>query len=153
MSALAERKYELENPKENVKLKKKNPIRKEKKKPEHKVNYRVVFNRIILIGLVFSAIFFLIYNNSIITEKKLAIDNVENSIMLANNDIESYNIVLENLNNTSTIESYASNYLGMSYPNRKQTILVEVNYEDENANKPVKELNFFDYILGCFVKE
>lgn len=153
MSALAERKYDLDNPNEKVNLKKKVPIKKEKKKPEHKVNYRIIFNRMILVGLVFSAIFFLIYNNSIITEKKLAIDNLDKSIMLANDDIESYNIVLENLNNTSTIESYASNYLGMSYPNRKQTILVEVNYEDESVNKPEQNMNFFDYILGCFVKE
>jgi len=153
MSALAERKYDLDNPNEKVNLKKKVPIKKEKKKPEHKVNYRIIFNRMILVGLVFSAIFFLIYNNSIITEKKLAIDNLDKSIMLANDDIENYNIVLENLNNTSTIESYASNYLGMSYPNRKQTILVEVNYEDESVNKPEQNMNFFDYILGCFVKE
>lgn len=154
MSALAERKYELENPNERVKVKKKAPINKNKKKnkPEKKINYKVVFNRVVLLGFVFSAIFFLIYNNSIITEKKLAIDNIENSIVLANNDIESYNIILENLNNTSTIESYATNYLGMSYPNRKQTILISVNYVDDKV-ETVKDVSFFDYILGCFIKE
>jgi hypothetical protein len=45
-----------------------------------------------------------------------------------NDDIDSYNIALESIKNTNSIEELAKAYLGMNYPTRKQTVFVDFTY-------------------------
>lgn len=153
MSVQSERRYELEIPIEQQSGKKNN------KKINHnnykkKANKRCLVNRIILMGLAFVATFLIIYNSSVITESKYANDKLDMMIAETNDKISRSNIALESLNNTSTIESYASSYLGMSYPNRKQTILINVDYVEEVAKQEELDgFNIFDFVCSLFTKE
>lgn len=152
MSVQSERRYELEIPIEQQTVKKNKVIPHNERKK--KTNRRGMVNRVILMGLAFVASFLIIYNNSVITENKYANDKLDTMIAETNDKIARSNIALESLNNTSTIESYASSYLGMSYPNRKQTILIDVDYVDGTVKQENEEnFNIFDFVCSLFTKE
>lgn len=83
----------------------------------------------------------------------MAIADLEHEIVAFNNEIDSYNIYLESLNNTNMIENMAKSYLGMNYPTRKQTVFLNVTY-DENSelanNDDESEVNLLQRAFRFF---
>ncbi len=130
MSALSKRNYSYgyDNQQDLEPKIKKRVIKKKKK---NKITIGAIKNWLIVIA-IFGLGIMIIYNYATITEKKMAITDLEDEIVALNDEIDGYNIYLESLNNTNMIESMAKSYLGMNYPTRKQTVFLNVTY-DENS--------------------
>ena len=130
MSALSKRNYnyDYENQQDFEPKIKKRVI---KKKNKNKITLGVIKNWL-LVTTMFCLGILIIYNYATITEKKMTINDLDEEIVALNNDIDSYNIYLESLNNTNMIENMAKSYLGMSYPSRKQTVFLDVTYKDKS---------------------
>ena len=128
MSALSKRNYSYDYD-DQQELKPKNKKRVIKKKKRNKITLGVIKNWLLVITM-FGLGIFIIYNYATITEKKMAINELEDEIVSLNNEIDSYNIFLESLNNTNKIENMAKSYLGMNYPTRKQTVFLNVTYDE-----------------------
>ncbi len=130
MSALSKRNYSYDyDNQQDLEPKIKKRVIKKKKK--NKITIGAIKNWLIVIA-IFGLGIMIIYNYATITEKKMAITDLEDEIVALNDEIDGYNIYLESLNNTNMIESMAKSYLGMNYPTRKQTVFLNVTY-DENS--------------------
>lgn len=129
-----------------------------KKKKRNKLNLGAIKTWFMIMA-IFGMGVSIIYNYATITEKKMAINNLEKEIAELNNKIEGHNIYLESLNNTNMIENMAKSYLGMSYPTRKQAVFLnsECGKIEEvelaiNQNEE-KTLNIFEKTYNYFAKK
>ena len=130
MSALSKRNYNYDYENQQY-LEPKTKKRVIKKKKKNKITLGAIKNWLLVITM-FGLGILIIYNYATITEKKMSISELEAEIVALNNDIDNYNVYLESLNNTNMIESMAKSYLGMSYPTRKQTVYLNVDYDKNN---------------------
>lgn len=156
MSALLKPKYEYAY-EEQQNLEQDYKKRVIKKKKKNKLNVGAIKTWFMIMA-IFSMGICIIYNYATITEKKMAINNLDSEIAELNNKIDSHNIYLESLNNTNMIENMAKSYLGMSYPTRKQTVFLnsESGKKDDtqlaaNQNEE-KKLSFLEKTFNYFVK-
>ncbi len=157
MSALLKPKYDYAY-EEQQNLGQENKKRVIKKKKRNKLSLGAIKTWFMIIA-IFGMGISIIYNYATITEKKMAINNLDKEIAELNNKIDGHNIYLESLNNTNMIENMAKSYLGMSYPTRKQTVFLnsESSKSDEeqlvaNENQE-KKLNFFEKTYNYFAKK
>lgn len=101
-----------------------------------------------MIAATFMLGLLIIYNYAVITDKQMELNNLNQEITDLNDDIDQYNIALESIKNTNSIEEMAKTYLGMNYPTRKQTVFVDFAYgssettNDETAAQ-AKDENLF----------
>jgi cell division protein FtsL len=128
-----------------------------KRKKKSKLNLKAIKTWFMIIAM-FGMGISIIYNYAIITEKKMAISNLEKEISEMNNKIDSYNIYLESLNNTNKIEQMAKDYLGLTYPTRKQTVFLysESSLDDElltATQEEEKKLNIFEKTYNYFANK
>lgn len=87
----------------------------------------------VLLAITFILGISIIYNYAIITDKQMELNSLNKEIVKLNNEADSYNIALESINNTNSIEELAKTYLGMNYPSRKQTVFVDFKYGNPEA--------------------
>jgi cell division protein FtsL len=156
MSALLKPKYEYAyEEQQNIEQEYKKRVIKKKKK--NKLNLGVIKTWFMILTIFVMGIS-IIYNYATITEKKMAINNLDSEIAELNNKIDKHNIYLESLNNTNMIENMAKSYLGMSYPTRKQTVFInsESGKTDDTqlaANQDEeKKLSILEKTYNYFVK-
>ncbi|HHZ02326.1 MAG TPA: hypothetical protein GX396_05235 [Tissierellia bacterium] len=107
------------SPKKRIKKKKKN-------------NYFIEsFKNTAMIGITFLLGIIIVYNYAVITDKQMELNNLNMEIANLNDEIDRYNIALESIKNTNSIEEMAKTYLGMNYPTRKQTVFLDFTYSPE----------------------
>jgi cell division protein FtsL len=118
--------YEIDkdySPKKRIKTKKKNNTLKESIKNSAMIAITFLFGILI------------VYNYAVITDKQMELNNLEIEITNLNNEIDKYNIALESIKNTNSIEEMAKVYLGMNYPTRKQTVFVDFTYGSDTTEE------------------
>ena len=118
--------YEIDkdySPKKRIKTKKKNNTLKES------------INNSAMIAITFLLGILIVYNYAVITDKQMELNNLEIEITNLNNEIDKYNIALESIKNTNSIEEMAKVYLGMNYPTRKQTVFVDFTYGSDTTEE------------------
>lgn len=120
-----------------------------KKKKKNTITLGAIKNWLLVITM-FGLGILIIYNYATITEKKMAINDLDEEIVALNNDIDSYNIYLESLNNTNMIENMAKSYLGMNYPTRKQTVFLNVISDENNSLASNNEENQVSLLEKAF---
>jgi len=96
------------------------------------------FKNTAMIAITFILGILIVYNYAVITDKQMDLNTLNEQIADFNDDKDQYNIALESIKNTNSIEEMAKAYLGMNYPSRKQTVFVDFAYgtettEDETA--------------------
>ena len=124
--ALDLQEYEIDkdySPKKRIKTKKKNNTLKESIKNSA------------MIAITFLLGILIVYNYAVITDKQMELNNLEIEITNLNNEIDKYNIALESIKNTNSIEEMAKVYLGMNYPTRKQTVFVDFTYGSDTTEE------------------
>ncbi len=97
----------------------------------------------------------IVYNYAIITDKQMELHTINKEIANLNNDIAAYDIALESIKNTNSIEELAKAYLGMNYPTRKQTVFVDFKYgspEETNDETLKAEEKGQNILLGIVDK-
>ena len=140
MSALRKEAVELQeygiekdySPKKRIKTKKKNNTFIESLKNSA------------MIAITFILGILIVYNYAVITDKQMELNNLSIEITNLNSEIDKYNIALESIKNTNSIEEMAKVYLGMNYPTRKQTVFLDFTYgsdTSEEDNKKKKKEN------------
>lgn len=111
------------SPKTRIKNKKKNNTFKESIKNSA------------MIAITFLLGILIVYNYAVITDKQMELNNLELEIENLNNEIDKYNIALESIKNTNSIEEMAKVYLGMNYPTRKQTVFIDFTYGSDTTEE------------------
>lgn len=151
MSALSKPNYNYDyDDQQNLEPKIKKRVIKKKKK--NRISLGAIKNWMLIISM-FGLGIMIIYNYATITEKKMAINNLESEIVSLNDEIDGYNIYLESLNNTNMIENMAKSYLGMNYPTRKQTVFLNIDNSESaelSADDEINELSLFEKALRFF---
>lgn len=148
MSALRKEAVELQeygiekdySPKKRIKTKKKNNTFIESLKNSA------------MIAITFILGILIVYNYAVITDKQMELNNLSIEITNLNSEIDKYNIALESIKNTNSIEEMAKVYLGMNYPTRKQTVFLDFTYGSdttEENNIMAKDENL---LVGLFDK-
>lgn len=96
----------------------------------------------------------IVYNYAIITDKQMELHTINKEIANLNNDIAAYDIALESIKNTNSIEELAKAYLGMNYPTRKQTVFVDFKYgsPEETNDETLKAEKGQNILLGIVDK-
>ncbi|HBC29813.1 MAG TPA: hypothetical protein DC024_01000 [Clostridiales bacterium] len=131
MSALRKEAVELQeygiekdySPKKRIKTKKKNNLFLESLKNSA------------MIAITFILGILIVYNYAVITDKQMELNNLGIEITNLNNEIDKYNIALESIKNTNSIEEMAKVYLGMNYPTRKQTVFLDFTYGSDTTEE------------------
>ncbi len=110
---------------------KKRRIKKKKK------NNNVIenFKNTLMIAVTFILGISIVYNYAVITDKQMELNNINQDIAALKDEIDTYNITLESIKNTNSIEETAKSYLGMNYPTRKQTVFVDFTYGDTETEQ------------------
>src|SRR5690606_13507583 len=100
---------------------------KKKRIKTNKKNNNVIdsFKNTVMIAATFILGILIVYNYAVITDKQMELHTLNQDIITLNDDIDAYNIALESIKNTNSIEEMAKTYLGMNYPTRKQTVFVD----------------------------
>ena len=88
-----------------------------------------------MIAITFILGILIVYNYAVITDKQMELNNLGIEITNLNNEIDKYNIALESIKNTNSIEEMAKVYLGMNYPTRKQTVFVDFTYGSDRTEE------------------
>jgi cell division protein FtsL len=103
---------------------------KKKRIKTNKKNNNVIdsFKNTVMIAATFILGILIVYNYAVITDKQMELHTLNQDIITLNDDIDAYNIALESIKNTNSIEEMAKTYLGMNYPTRKQTVFVDFSY-------------------------
>lgn len=120
---------------------------KKKRIKRNKKNNNVIesFKNSVMLAITFVLGILIVYNYAIITDKQMELNTLNQEIATLNDDIDSYNIALESIKNTNSIEEMAKAYLGMNYPTRKQTVFVDFTYGSsettENETKAAEDEN------------
>ena len=140
MSALRKEAVELQDYGQEREYSPKKSIKK-KKKNNHFIE---TLKNTAMIAITFILGILIVYNYAMITDKQMALNNLNNEIINLNDEIDRYNIALESIKNTNSIEEMAKVYLGMNYPTRKQTVFVDFTYvagETEESKIMAKDEN------------
>ncbi|MGD9568018.1 MAG: hypothetical protein AB7V48_06780 [Sedimentibacter sp.] len=142
MSALRKEALDLDYGQESVEY---SPKKKRIKRNKKNSNVIESFKNSCLIAITFALGILIVYNYAVITDKQMELNTINQEIATLNNDIDAYNITLESIKNTNSIEEMAKAYLGMNYPTRKQTVFVDFTYGNsettENETKAADEEN------------
>jgi len=93
------------------------------------------FKNTAMIAITFLMGILIVYNYAVITDKQMKLNNLNMEIDSLNDEIDRYNIALESIKNTNSIEELAKTYLGMNYPTRKQTVFVDFTYGSETTTE------------------
>ncbi|MDD4089772.1 MAG: cell division protein FtsL [Tissierellia bacterium] len=88
-----------------------------------------------MIAITFILGILIVYNYAVITDKQMELNNLGIEITNLNNEIDKYNIALESIKNTNSIEEMAKVYLGMNYPTRKQTVFLDFTYGSDTTEE------------------
>jgi len=125
MSALRKEAIEFDYGQETVEY---SPNKKRIKR--NKKNNNVIENlkNTVMIAITFILGILIVYNYAVITDKQMELNTLNKEISEFNNDADKYNIALESIKKTNSIEEMAKTYLGMNYPSRKQTVFVDFAY-------------------------
>ena len=131
MSALRKEAVELQeygiekdySPKKRIKTKKKNNTFIESLKNSA------------MIAITFILGILIVYNYAVITDKQMELNNLSIEITNLNSEIDKYNIALESIKNTNSIEEMAKVYLGMNYPTRKKTVFLDFTYGSDTTEE------------------
>lgn len=149
MSALRKEAIELQDYGNEKEYSQKKSI-KGKKKNNHFVES---FKNSAMIAITFILGIVIVYNYAMITDKQMALNNLNIEITNLNDEIDRHNIALESIKNTNSIEEMAKVYLGMNYPTRKQTVFVDFTHGSEETqdetNIVAKDENL---LVGLFDK-
>jgi cell division protein FtsL len=129
-----------------------------KRRIKRKKNNNVIesFKNTVMLAITFILGILIVYNYAVITDKQMELNTLNKEIVNLNDDIDQYNIALESIKNTNSIEEMAKAYLGMNYPTRKQTVFVDFAYgstettEDE-TKVLAKDENLFVGLLDKVV--
>lgn len=142
MSALRKEVIDLDYGQESAEY---SPKKKRIKRNKNNNNVIESFKNTMLIAITFALGILIVYNYAVITDKQMALNTINQQIVTLNDDIDAYNIALESIKNTNSIEEMAKAYLGMNYPSRKQTVFVDFTYGNldttENETRLAKEEN------------
>lgn len=107
--------------------------KKKRIKRSKKNNIIESFKNFVMLAATFTLGILIVYNYAVITDKQVELNTLNNEIVTLNNDIDAYNIALESIKNTNSIEEIAMTYLGMNYPTRKQTVFVDFAYGNSDT--------------------
>jgi len=88
-----------------------------------------------MIAITFILGILIVYNYAVITDKQMELNTLNEEITNLNDDVDKYNIALESIKNTNSIEEMAKTYLGMNYPSRKQTVFVDFAYGNSDTTE------------------
>ncbi|MDD4679219.1 MAG: cell division protein FtsL, partial [Tissierellia bacterium] len=88
-----------------------------------------------MIAITFILGILIVYNYAVITDKQMELNNLSIEITNLNSEIDKYNIALESIKNTNSIEEMAKVYLGMNYPTRKQTVFLDFTYGSDTTEE------------------
>lgn len=139
MSALRKEVLDFDYQESLVNSPNKKRIKKNKKNNNVIENLKNTF----MLAITFALGILIVYNYAVITDKQMELYSINKEIVALNDNIDSYNIALESIKNTNSIEEMAKTYLGMNYPTRKQTVFVDFTYgssdTNENETKMAKE--------------
>lgn len=110
---------------------------KKKRIKRNKRNNNVIENlkNTAMIAITFILGILIVYNYAVITDKQMELNTLNEEIANLNDDVDKYNIALESIKNTNSIEEMAKTYLGMNYPSRKQTVFVDFAYGNSDTTK------------------
>lgn len=125
MSALRKEVLDLDYGQESVEY---SPKKKRIKRNKKNNNVIESLKNSFMIAITFALGILIVYNYAVITDKQMELNNINKEIATLNDDIDAYNISLESIKNTNSIEEMAKAYLGMNYPTRKQTVFVDFTY-------------------------
>jgi len=125
MSALRKEAIEFDYGQETVEY---SPNKKRIKRNKKNNNVIENFKNTVMIAITFILGILIVYNYAVITDKQMELNTLNQEITDLNNDVDQYNIALESIKNTNSIEEMAKTYLGMNYPSRKQTVFVDFAY-------------------------
>lgn len=137
MSALRKEAIELDYGQEVLEY---SPNKKRIKRKNKNNNVIENFKNTVLIAVTFILGILIVYNYAVITDKQMELNTLNQEIADLNNDIDQYNITLESIKNTNSIEEMAKAYLGMNYPSRKQTVFVDFAYGSSETTKDETEV-------------
>ncbi|MDW5300498.1 MAG: cell division protein FtsL [Sedimentibacter sp.] len=135
------------------------PNKKRIKRNKKNSNVIENFKNTAMIAITFILGILIVYNYAVITDKQMELNTLNVEIADLNNDVDQYNIALESIKNTNSIEEMAKTYLGMNYPTRKQTVFVDFAYgnsdttTDDETNVLAKEnqnllIGFLDKVVS-----
>ena len=116
------------------------PNKKRIKRKNKNNNVIENFKNTVLIAVTFILGILIVYNYAVITDKQMELNTLNQEIADLNNDIDQYNITLESIKNTNSIEEMAKAYLGMNYPSRKQTVFVDFAYGSSETTEDETEV-------------
>jgi cell division protein FtsL len=125
MSALRKEVLDIDYGQESIEY---SPKKKRIKRNKKNNNVIESFKNFSMIAITFALGILIVYNYAVITDKQMELNSINQEIATLNDDIDSYNIALESIKNTNSIEELAKAYLGMNYPTRKQTVFVDFTY-------------------------
>ena len=125
MSALRKEVLDLDYGQESVEY---SPKKKRIKRNKKNNNVIESLKNSFMIAVTFALGILIVYNYAVITDKQMELNTINQEIATLNDDIDAYNISLESIKNTNSIEEMAKAYLGMNYPTRKQTVFVDFTY-------------------------
>lgn len=113
-----------------------------KRRIKRKKNNNVIesFKNTMMLAVTFILGILIVYNYAVITDKQMALNTLNQEIVDLNDDIDQYNIALESIKNTNSIEEMAKAYLGMNYPTRKQTVFVDFAYGNAETTEDETEV-------------
>ena len=136
MSALRKESVELRDYAQGNKYSSEREYSPKKRIKQKKSNNHFIenFKNTIMIAVTFILGILIIYNYALITDKQMELNNLGVQITNLNDEIDKYNIALESIKNTNSIEEMAKVYLGMNYPTRKQTVFVDFTYGSDSTN-------------------
>ncbi len=142
MSALRKEAIDLDYGQESLEY---SPKKKRIKRDKKNNNTIESFKNSVMIAITFVLGILIVYNYAVITDKQMELNTLSKEIATLNDDKDTYNIALEGIKNTNSIEEIAKAYLGMNYPTRKQTVFVDFTYGNsdttENETKAAKDEN------------
>ncbi len=142
MSALRKEVLDLDYGQESVEY---SPKKKRIKRNKKNINVIESFKNTLMIAITFALGILIVYNYAVITDKQMELNTINQEIAQLNDDMDTYNIALESIKNTNSIEEMAKTYLGMNYPTRKQTVFVDFTYGSseitEDETKAAEEKN------------
>lgn len=119
--------------------------KKKRIKRNKKNNIIESFKNSIMLAVTFVLGILIVYNYAVITDKQMELNTLNDEISTLNDDIDVYNIALESIKSTDSIEEIARVYLGMNYPTRKQTVFVDFTYgnsdTEDNETQTAKDEN------------
>lgn len=152
MSALRKEALDLDYGQESVEY---SPKKKRIKRNKKNNNVIDSFKNSCMIAITFALGILIVYNYAVITDKQMELNTINQEIASLNDDKDAYNIALESIKNTNSIEEMAKAYLGMNYPTRKQTVFVDFAYGSsettDNETQAAKEENMLVGIIDKVV--